>query len=587
MHDAEQTPCGAPDHGPAPRQTRPQDSDASHAPRFDWRRYLRVVRFFARVFLSVIWWDLILRHVPGVRGLAVRTSRERWRQIAQRFRRLAIQLGGVLIKLGQFLSIRVDVLPPEVTAELAGLQDEVPAESLVDVQAVVAAEFGRPADEVFAWFAPAPEAAASLAQVHKARLVGGQEMVVKVQRPGIEARVETDLAAIRVAANWLKLYRPVTRRVDLDRLVGEFAATTRAELDFIAEGKNAEHFADDFADDPGIYIARVYWPYTTRRVITLENVASIKITDLAGIEAAGIDRAEVARRLYDTYLEQIFVNDFVHADPHPGNLFVRPLPPSPDADPNAPRPFELIFVDFGMVATIPKPLRASLREYVIGLGTRDSHRIVQAYSDSGVLLPGADRKRLEEIHDVLFRGLEGVTMGQLGDVAMAQAEIIMREYRDIVFEMPFQFPTEILFVARAVGILSGMATTLDPEFDPWSATIPFAERLAADELGGNWRAWLEEVGELGRIVARLPSRVDRLMTQAERGELAVQTSLAPDATKAVRRVERAVDRLTWAVIAVGLLISGVALRAVEGPGGLSSGLLIGAALALAWGLTRR
>jgi len=587
MHDDEQTRRGAPDRGTASRPTRPQNPDAPRSAYFDWRRYLRVVHFFARVFLSVIWWDLILRHVPGIRSLAVRTSRERWRQIARRFRRLAIQLGGVLIKLGQFLSIRVDVLPPEVTIELAGLQDEVPAESLADVQAVIAAEFGRPADEVFAWFAPAPEAAASLAQVHKARLAGGQEVVVKVQRPGIEARVETDLAAIRVAANWLKLYRPVARRVDLDRLVGEFAATTRRELDFIAEGKNAEHFAEDFAEDPGIYIARVYWPYTTRRVITLENVASIKITDLAGIEAAGIDRAEVARRLYDTYLEQIFVNDFVHADPHPGNLFVRPLPPSPDADPTAPRPFELIFVDFGMVATIPRSLRASLRDYVIGIGTHDSHRIVQAYIDSGVLLPGADRKRLEEIHDVLFRGLEGVTMGQLGDVALEQAEMIMREYRDIVFEMPFQFPTEILFVGRAVGILSGMATTLNPGFDPWAATIPFAERLAAGELGGNWRAWLKELGELGRIMVRLPTRVDRLMTQTERGELVVQTSLAPDATKAFRRVERAVDRLTWAVIAVGLLIAGVALRAVEGPGALSGGLLIGAALAFVWGLTRR
>ncbi|PKO23167.1 MAG: ABC transporter [Chloroflexi bacterium HGW-Chloroflexi-1] len=571
----------------AAQQAQPSTPGAPRPAPFDRLRYLRVVRFFAGVFLSVIWWDLILRRVPGVRGLAVRTSAERWRQITRRFRRLAIQLGGVLIKLGQFLSIRVDVLPSEVTGELAGLQDEVPAESLADVQAVIAAEFGRPVAQVFAWFAPVPEAAASLAQVHKARLPGGEEVVAKVQRPRIETQVETDLAAIRVAASWLKLYRPIARRVDLDRLVGEFAATTRAELDFIAEGKNAGHFADDFAEDPGIYLAQVYWEYTTRRVLTLENVASIKITDLAAIEAAGISREEVARRLYDTYLEQIFVNNFVHADPHPGNLFVRPLPQPPDTDPGAARPFELIFVDFGMVATIPKPLRASLREYVIGLGTRDSHRIVQAYSDAGVLLPGADRKRLEEIHDVLFQGLEGMTMGQLSDIARVQAELIMREYRDIVFEMPFQFPTEILFVARAVGILSGMATTLDPEFDPWSATIPFAEQLAADELGGNWRTWLAEVGELGRIVVRLPTRVDRLMTQAERGELTLQTSLAPDATKALRRVERSVDRLTWVVITVGLLIAGVVLRAAEGPGGLSSGLLVSAALAFLWGLTRR
>jgi predicted unusual protein kinase regulating ubiquinone biosynthesis (AarF/ABC1/UbiB family) len=375
--------------------------------------------------------------------------------------------------------------------------------------------------------------------------------------------------------------------VDLDRLFDEFAGTTRAELDFVAEGQNAEHFASDFADDPGIYIAQVYWDYTTRRVLTLENVASIKITDLVAIEAAGISRAEVARRLYEAYLQQIFVNNFVHADPHPGNLFVRPLPPDPSAAPGAPRPFQLIFVDFGMVAVIPAKLRAHMRDAVIGIGTRDAHRIVQAYMDSGVLLPGADRQRLEELHDVLFERLEGVTMGQLREIAFEQAEFIWREYRDIIYEMPFQFPTDILFAVRAVGILSGIATELDPNFDPWASTIPFAERLAIEELGTGWRRGLEELGRLARLAWGLPGRADRLMAQAERGGLTMQAALAPDAARALRRLERSVDRLTWVVIAAGLLMAGAFLRASESTSGLSSGLLIAAALAFLWGLTRR
>ena len=564
------------------------DAPQSSPPtRFDRLRYVRVVRFFAGAFLSIIWWDLIIRRLPGLRGLVRRSEIGRWRRIAQRFRRLAVQMGGVLIKLGQFLSIRVDVLPAEVTAELAGLQDEVPPESLADIRAVVVQEFGRPLEKVFAWFAPEPDAAASLAQVHRARLVSGEEVVVKVQRPHIETLVETDLAAIRTASNWLKLYRPIARRVDLNRLFDEFARTTRAELDFVAEGKNAERFSADFADDAGVYIADIYWDYTTRRVLTLENVASIKITDYAAIEAAGISRAQVARRLYDTYLKQVFVTNFVHADPHPGNLFVHPLRPSAGARPGDPRPFLLIFVDFGMVAVIPDRLRAHLRDYLIGLGTRDSRRVVQAYIDAGILLPGADRRRLEEIHDVMFQRFWGVRMGQLRDFALEQAEYFIREYRDIIYEMPFQLPADILFVGRAIGILSGMATSLDPEFDPWNALIPFAEGLTAEELARDWRAWLDELSTMARLVLALPHRFDQFLTEARRGELTMQAALAPDTARALLRLERSVDRLTWGVIAASLLVTGVLLRVSEGPGWPSTGLLILAGLALLWGLTRR
>jgi len=578
---------------PNPAETgSPPRADDLPPHRLDISRYVRVVWFFGRMFLSVIWWDLIVRRVPGMRGRARRSSLGRWQAWAQRFRRLAVANGGVLIKLGQFLSIRVDILPSQVTSELKGLQDEVPSESLTAIIALIVSEFGRPLDQVFAWFSPEPVAAASLAQVHKARLMAptggeGEEVAVKVQRPGIERLVVTDLAALRLALDWLKLYRPITRRVDLDRLYDEFSATTRAELDFVAEGRNADRFAADFADDPGIYIADVFWEYTTRRVLTLENVASIKIDDVKAIEAAGISRSEVARRLYDTYLEQIFVHHFVHADPHPGNLFVNPLPRDPDAGPGKPTPFQLVFVDFGMVAVIPQRLRASLRDYVIAVGTRDAHLMVQAYFDAGVLLPGADRRRIEELHDTLFARLGGLPIGKLSDAAMKQAQAVINEYRDIVYEMPFQFPTDMLFAVRAVAILSGMATSLDPSFDPWSATLPFAERMAGEGAALNWRSALNELVELVRLALRLPSRVDRFLTQAERGELVTQYSLAPDAARALRRIERSVDRLTWGVIAAGLLVSGIALRVTGGVSDLSTALLVAAALAFVWGLTRR
>ena len=290
----------------------------------DFRRYRKVRRFVVRVFVHVVWWDVVL-NVPGLRRFR-RPALKRYQGIARRYRMLAAEMGGVLIKIGQFLSTRVDILPTAVTRELAGLQDEVPPEPFAAIVAQIEADFGRPLAEVFPWFSPGPLGAASLAQVHGARLPGGEPVVVKVLRPGIDVLVETDLAAARLALRLLKFWKRVRVRVDLDRLGAEISETTLRELDLAAEGHNAERFAEDFAGDRRIYIPKVFWQQSARRTLTLENVGYLKMADLAGLEAAGIRRSEVARDLYRVYMEQIFVHHFVHADPHPGNLFIRPLP---------------------------------------------------------------------------------------------------------------------------------------------------------------------------------------------------------------------------------------------------------------------
>jgi predicted unusual protein kinase regulating ubiquinone biosynthesis (AarF/ABC1/UbiB family) len=550
--------------------------------RFDRARYLRVVRYFAGVVAHFILWEIILRRLLGRRFVA-RSASERWQRIARRYRILAVDLGGVLIKLGQFLSIRVDVLPRVVTAELAGLQDEVPAEALADIQAVLEAEYSQTLDQVFGWLAPQPEAAASLAQVHRARLLTGEEVVVKVQRPRIEVIVETDLRAVRTAARWLKRYGPIRRRVDLDRLYAEFSRTTRNELDFALEAENAERFARDFADDTGVRIPRVYAETSTRRVLIMENVAAIKITDFEAIEAAGISRQEVAGRLFGTYLQQVFVHNFVHADPHPGNLFVQPLPPSP----GAPRPFRLVFVDFGMVATVPERVRKHLRDYLLGFATRDAGRIIRAYQGAGVLLPGADMARLEEMEADLLERYAGLTLREAQQVAMNDWQSLAREYRDIIYEMPFQLPSDLLFVGRAIAILFAMATSLYPDFDPWQAIEPFAERMAAEEARRDWRGLLDELEKATRLVLSLPGQADRFFSQATRGNLTVQTSWTPDATKTMRRIEVALNRLTSAVVFAALALATVAVYVSQGGGIVSYTLLTLAAIALLITLTRR
>ncbi len=559
----------------------------------DFRRYRKVRRFVTRIFLHVFWWDVLL-NAPGLRRLR-RPPIERYQAIARRYRTLATEMGGVLIKLGQFLSTRVDILPPEITRELAGLQDEVPPERFEDVARQVEEDFGRPLAEIFSWISPETIGAASLAQVHRARLPGGQEAVVKMLRPGIDVLVETDLAAVRLALRLLRFSKTIRRRVDLRRLGTEVTDTTRAELDLQAEGRNAERFAANFDGDARVYLPKVFWQWSARRTLTLEDVGWIKVADLAALDRAGINRSEVARDLYRIYLRQIFEHYFVHADPHPGNLFVRPLPvgderpfapgdPVPPPPPGEARPFQVAFVDFGMVAVIPERLRNALREYAIGLGTRDAARLVHSYVAAGVLLPGADLRRLEEIHEELFARFWGVRIGSLRDTAFSEAQYFFREYRDLLYELPFQVQVDLLFASRAVGLLAGLATHLDPDFDPWAETLPFAERLAAEELKRDWRGLAREGLAQLQILLSLPRRIDSVLSRAERGALTVQAALTPDSRKLIQRLERSIHRLAWMVVSAALLIAGVMVHADAPDEPYALWLAILSGLVFLWGV---
>lgn len=562
-------------------------SQAAERPAIDRSRYRRLRRYVVRLFLHLIWFDLVLARPPLRRFR--KAPLPRWAALAREYRTLAVALGGVLIKLGQYLSTRVDLLPAEITRELSGLQDHVPGVPFPEIARRIEEDFGRPAEALFSRIDPEPVGAASLAQAHRAALPDGEAVVVKVLRPGIERVVETDLAAIRLAIRWLRPWRRVRRRVDLDRLFDEFARTTRAELDMEREAANAERFAELFRDDPGILVPRVHRERTARHTLTLEDVGYIRIGDLRALEEAGISRAAIARRLYRAYMEQLFIHHFVHCDPHPGNLFVRALPDDAGGglEGGGGRPFQIAFVDFGMMSTIPERMQGALRDVAIAIGTRDPHRLVRAYRDAGILLPEADLARLEEVHRDLFDRFYGLNLTELHGVAQTEAPHLLWQYRDVVYQAPVQFPVDLLFSLRAVGILAGMATTLDSEFDPWAETLPFAEELAREGLGDAARRVLGEITEAGGLALRLPAALERTLSLAEGEGVRVRADLSDDARRALRRIERTGVRLAWTVAAAGLFLGGLQIELARPGSQAALALWIAAGAAFLWGLTRR
>ena len=540
------------------------------------RRRNRIVRFFARAILSAFVWDVLIRNLGG-RRLARRTAMARYVALARRFRVLAVDMGGVLIKLGQFVSSRADLLPAEITGELAGLQDEVPAAPFEPIRAVIETELGLPLSEAFGSFQTPPIAAASLGQVYHATLRSGRRVVVKVQRPGIDTLIAVDLDAIRWAVGWLKRFGAIRRRANLDALFDEFSATLYEEIDYLAEGRNAERFAAEFADWPRIRIPSIDWTHTTRRVLTMQDVGAIKIHDVPVYQARGVNRKDVAKTVFEFYLEQIFGNGFFHADPHPGNLFV---------EPRGEGRFTLNVVDFGMVGRITPALKAHLRDGFIGVALRDPHRLVQSMQGAGWLLPSADVEEIERAVDKVFAKYWGISMGELQTLDLHEAGRLVAEFRQLLYRMPFQIPANVLFLARALGILSGLATTIDPEFNVFDTAEPFARTMLVKEGESTLDTFVSQVAEIGAAVIRLPTQMDRLIGAALRGEVRVNVVGSDALAREVRALNASLRRLISTLIFTALLLAGILLQVNGYPqvGGWVIGVAI---LVLAWSVFRR
>ncbi|WP_243074040.1 AarF/ABC1/UbiB kinase family protein [Microbacterium sp. SS28] len=525
-------------------------------------RYRRILRFAARYIMQVWWFELVLPRF-GLARVSARGRAARLTRIAQRFHVLAVDLGGLMIKVGQFMSSRLDVLPPEITKELEGLQDEVPPVPFEAIRGAAEVELGMPLEHAYASFEAVPVAAASLGQAHRAQLTdvtaadtGLRDVVVKVQRPGIEQIVDVDLKALRRVAGWLNRVRVVSDHVDLPELVEEFAHTSFEEIDYLHEAASAERFAASFAGDERIGVPEVVWERTTRRVLTLEDVTAIKINDVDALRAAGIDPSEVAAEFAAVMFDQLFGHGFFHADPHPGNIFVTPATEVTAAS----RPWKLTFIDFGMMGEVPDTLRSGLRQLLLAVAARDGKRLVDSIRGVGILLPSADTAELERAMTQLFARFGGMGFAELRDVDPREFRDFAREFGDVVRSLPFQLPENFLLIVRAMSLTSGMCSGLDPSFNVWDAVEPYAAQLLRDERGNIAQSVAKEALSTAALVARLPGRLDGLVTRVEEGKVSVET---PRLEKRLARLERTGRRIVSAVLFAGLLIGGILLRSQD------------------------
>jgi predicted unusual protein kinase regulating ubiquinone biosynthesis (AarF/ABC1/UbiB family) len=451
---------------------------------------------------------------------------EALKRVLRDFRVTAIEMGGLLIKLGQFFGARADLLPAEALAELSALQDEVSPEPFSQIAQVVEHEYHASLREIFKSVDPIPAGSASLGQVHRAALHDGRIIALKVQRPDIERIVRVDLQALKLTLTLVRWLAPdADRIVDLRALYREFSRTVYEELDYLREGRNAEHFAQLFAKDDRVIVPQVYWEHTTRRALALEWVDGIKITNFAELDEAGLDRSELAYMLADSYFTQALDAGFFHADPHPGNIMAQPILEEPGRA-------RLVFVDFGMMGTITPRARRGLRACFAAMTQNDAALMLEGLDQLGFIAEDADRDALEQVIGALLGRFTGVPLSKLGQAGPDHA---LDDAAETLYDQPFRLPAQYAFFGRAVAMLSGLTAALTPNFNFLEVAAPHARRLLA-EFGGDGgllsllgaksleeflQTTLRDSLSLARSLTRLPRQLDRLLDKTEHGELRI------------------------------------------------------------------
>ncbi len=458
-------------------------------------------------------------------------------------RNTLLDLGPTFIKVGQLFSTRADIFPSEYVEELSKLQDKVPAFSYEQVETIIEQELGKKIPELFQSFEPIPLAAASLGQVHKAVLHSGEAVVVKVQRPGLKKLFEIDLQILKGIARYFQNHPKWGKGRDWMGIYEECCRILWEEIDYLGEGRNADTFRRNFRGYDWVKVPRVYWRYASPRVLTLEYLPGIKISQYEALEAAGLDRKLIARQGAQAYLHQLLNNGFFHADPHPGNIAV-----SAEGG--------LIFYDFGMMGRIKSNVREGLMETLFGIAQKDGDRVVESLINLGAIAPvddiGPVRRSVQYMLDnFMDKPFETQSVAAISD-----------DLYEIAYNQPFRFPATFTFVMRAFSTLEGVGKGLDPEFNFMEVAQPYAMQLMTNMNGADSNSFLNELSrqavQVSTTAFGLPRRLEDTLEKLERGDMRVRVR-SIESERLLRRQASIQLGISYALIISGFTLSATIL----------------------------
>jgi ubiquinone biosynthesis protein len=464
----------------------------------------------------------------------------------ERIRRALEELGPIFVKFGQMLSTRRDLLPDDVAQELAKLQDRVPPFPGEEARAIVEKSLGKPVAELFASFDEQPHASASIAQVHLARLQNGQEVVVKVVRPGIQKTIARDIGLLYVVADLAERYWREGRRLRPREVVAEYEKTIIDELDLLREAANASQLRRNFQDSELLYVPEVYWPFCRRQVMVMERIHGIPISDVAELKRQGVDLQKLSARGVEIFFTQVFRHSFFHADMHPGNIFVSPAG-------------RYIAVDFGIMGTLSPVDQRYLAENFVAFFKRDYRRVAELHVQSGWVPAGT---RVEEFEAAIRTVCEPIFERPLKDISFGQ--LLLRLFQTARrFHMEVQ--PQLVLLQKTLLNIEGLGRDLYPDLDLWQTAKPFLERWMSEQVGVRafFKGLKEEAPRWAERLPQVPALLYEVLRRAEQGELKVVVS--PAEWEEMRQtLQRGQQRIYLAITGAALVISAALVLGLDG-----------------------
>ena len=525
----------------------PSPTNNNKTYRWNRRNYSRLRRridiwTFVLILLFKLWrngkkWTYVNGYSEEKRAIRRRIQAE-W--IRENF----LELGPTFIKVGQLFSTRADLFPIEYVEELSKLQDRVPAFSFEQVREIIEKDFGKPLETLFLSFDPTPIAAASLGQVHKAQLKSGEEIVVKIQRPGLPQLFTIDLGILKQITRYFQRHPKWGKGRDWLGIYEECSRILWLETDYLSEGRNADTFRRNFRSANWVKVPKVYWRFTSPSVLTLEYMPGIKISNYEALEVAGLERKVLAKLGAKAYLQQLLNDGFFHADPHPGNLAV-----SADG--------ALIFYDFGMMGEIKANVKEKLMEMLFGITEKNADRVIAALVDLEALKigddPGPVRRSIQFMLDnFMDKPFEEQSINQISE-----------DLFEIAYDQPFRFPATFTFVMRAFSTLEGVGKGLDPEFSFMQVAQPFAlEVMNNFNNNGGGQSIIDEISrqavQVSNTALGLPRRLDDTIDKIERGDIRLRVR-SLESERIMRKMVGMQMATNYSLFVGALILSGTIL----------------------------